>query len=88
MAEKKADKKPDVVLSDGREVTFDLNKLSVREWRELTNLESPMEIERQDEILIRVSGLDCDLVSLGFADYRKLSDGFWKAATRPLDNPN
>ncbi len=88
MAEK-SEKKADVVLSDGREVVYDLTKLSVKEWRTLTNTENPMPLDDQDALLLKVAGLEGeDSAEIPFLDYRKLSDGFWKAATRPLDNPN
>ena len=73
-----------VTLSDGRTVTYDLERLSIREYRSL--FESGQPDAEADAILSRVTGLDVG--DLSYLDWRKLAAGFFKAAREPLADPN
>lgn len=76
----------DVVLS-GREITFDLEKMTIKEFREL--FDPNQSDEKGDEIIARVSGMTADDISaLSFVDYKKLSKAFFKKAKEPLADPN
>ena len=77
----------DITLSDGREITFDLNKISIKEYRALFCPEQPDAEEY--EFLARVSGLSADEVgSLGFDDWRRFARAFFEKARQPLADPN
>lgn len=63
---------PDVVLSDGREIRFNLYNLTLEDWRAFTDPGSAKEIE--DAIIAKVVGLDTDEIpKLPFLDWRKMS---------------
>lgn len=80
-------KEADVILSDGREIRFDMSKLSVGEWRSLTDPKKDPESE--DAILEKVAGLkEGEIVELEFLEWRRLTAAFIKKASAPLDDPN
>ena len=74
-----------VTLSDGRTVTYDLGRLTLREYRSLFEPSQPD--ADADAILSKVTGLD-DIGSLPYLDWRRLMQGFFKAAREPLADPN
>lgn len=77
----------DVTLSDGREVEFDLYKISMAEYRALLEVGQPP--EEGDEMVARIIGWKADEVaSLPYPDYRKLIRAFFRKASSPLDDPN
>ena len=78
---------PDLVLSDKREITFDLSKLTIKEWRGFWDVNQAN--EEGDKTLAKVSGLKPEEVpNLQFQDYRKLVDCFRRKASEPLSDPN
>lgn len=84
MSEKK---EADVVLKDGREIRFDLDLMSLADWRVFVDPKSPDEVE--DGILAKVAGLPAaDIPALGFIEWRRLTAALLKAVSRPLDDPN
>lgn len=85
MADEK--KKPDVVLSDGTEINFDLLKLSLEDYRIMVNPQSSNEDE--DAILEAVAGLEPgSLVKLPIPDWRRLVTKLYKKIGEPLEDPN
>lgn len=77
----------DIVLSDGREVTFDLTKISLREYRAL--FDPTQKQSDEDVILARLSGMDVDeYLDLPYPDWRKLVMAFFTVARQPLSSPN
>ena len=77
----------DITLSDGREITFDLNKISIKEYRALFKPEQPDTEEYK--LLARVSGLTADEVgNLGYDDWRRFARAFFEKAREPLADPN
>ena len=76
----------DIVLS-GKEITFDLSKLTHKQYKGLTD---PNEAEeKSDEILARVSGLSVqELDDLPHIEYRMLYQAFLKKCWEPLSDPN
>jgi hypothetical protein len=77
----------DITLSDGREITFDLNKISIREYRALFKTTQPDDEEYAS--LAKVCGLKPDdVASLGYVDWRKLCLAFFNKAREPLADPN
>lgn len=77
----------DLTLSDGREITLDLNRITLEEWRNLFHQEQPE--EEGDKILARVCGLEAgEIVKLGYLDYRRLTKKFFERAREPLADPS
>ena len=76
----------DVVLS-GREITFDLEKMTIKEFRELFDNNQPD--SKGDEVMARVSGMTVEEIeALSFNEYKKFSKAFFKKAKEPLADPN
>jgi hypothetical protein len=77
----------DVILSDDKEITFDLSRMSIREYRGMFD---PQEDDNKtDETLARVAGLTLDeLQSLPYPDYRKLARAFFSRCRQPDADPN
>ena len=77
----------DFVTVDGREIAFDFNKGTIREYRKLFDKETTQ--EDSDVILANMCSLEVDeLLSLTPLDYRKLMKAFIKKAANPLDDPS
>lgn len=75
---------PDLILSDGREVFIDLNKISVKEFR--ASLDKGQTFEDEYKTLEKVTGMtDVDL--LGFEDYKRLIQAYIDKARAPIVNP-
>lgn len=77
----------DVILSDGREITFDMSKVSLREYRAIFDKDQPQ--EEEDALISRASGLTVDeYLNLPYPEWRKLIMAFFAVARNPLTNPN
>ena len=77
----------DIILSDGREIVLDLNKISIKEYRALFDPDQPEEEEYA--ILAKVCNLKPENISaLGYDDWRKLIRAFFDKARQPLADPN
>lgn len=79
-----------ITLADGRNITIDLNKITLREWKNLFDPKQPDEDE--DITFAKVAGMElAEFQSLGFADARTITSGVVKFAvefTRDLNtNP-
>jgi len=85
--EKKPDVvKPAVVLSDGREINFDLNAITVGEWRAFVD---NITAEAEDVLIEKCADLEKGLViGLGYGDWQKLTKAFYAQIREPLTNPN
>jgi len=60
-----------ITLADGRELVIDLNKMTIREWKDLFDRSQPDEDE--DRTLSKVAGMSLEEFELlGYADGRKL----------------
>ena len=74
---------PPIKLSDGREVTVNLNAISLREFREMVAPET--EQERTDELTAKVVGMTADeLTGMGFMDYQRILRAVIESARDPL----
>lgn len=84
MAEK--ENKPDVVLTNGREVRFDFTKVTVKEWRAML---SPTQTDEEgDSVLTKVSGVTKEeMEELTVEDQRILTQGMFRAYRNPLPFP-
>ena len=77
----------DVILSDGREITFNLNKVTIKEYRALFDVAQPDQEEYA--ILAKASGLTAEAVgNLGFDDWRLFATAFFEKAREPLADTN
>lgn len=73
-----------LTLGDGRELTLDLRKISIKDFRFATANDT--DNDKSDEIVARSVGLSVDkFQALSQPDYRRVVAGFWKAATQALD---
>jgi hypothetical protein len=78
---------PDFTLENGRDITFDLSKMSVKEYRRLFDKEQTQ--AEEDETLARVCGLTVDeYLAIPYPEWRSLTIAFFGAARRPLADPN
>ena len=77
----------DFTLSDGREITFDLDQMNYGQW---LGLFDPKESdERSDKTLARVTGITMkELKALPFIEYKRLFQAMLKKAREPLSDPN
>lgn len=77
----------DITLSNGREITFDLSQMTLREYRGL--FDKAQAPEQEDKIIAKVAGLSVDeYLDLPQPDWRKLILSFFKKAREPLSDPS
>ena len=77
----------DIVLESGKEITFDLAKMSYGQWVGLFDARDSD--ERSDKTLARVAGITFkELKELPFLEYKKLLTALMKRAREPLSDPN
>jgi hypothetical protein len=77
----------DITLSDGRALTFDLYKLTIKEYRSL--FDKTQAQDEEDRLIARTVGLSLDeYQALAYPDFRRLADAFFKKAREPLADPN
>ncbi len=77
--------KAEVIIGSGKLITVDLNKVSTREFREMTDPKQP---DRDEAITIaKACGMTVEeIVNLPFPDYRLVGNAFMRLATKPLEN--
>jgi len=76
----------DYTATNGREFTFDMNAITIKEYRELFDSN---DLDNDDLIYAKAAGIDVsELQILGVEDYRRLVKAFFDKARGPLDNPN
>ena len=78
--------KHDLTLSNGKEVTFDFNNITIREWRSLMDINQPD--EEESRLIGKLIGFDTEEVAnLGYQDWVELVKAT-KAKVRELNaNP-
>ena len=77
----------DYVLPDETEVTFDLEKMTVKEYRDFAK---GAQSDAEDDLLMaRVTGLAVEQIeSLSQPTYRRLIKAFYDKSRQPLNDPN
>jgi hypothetical protein len=76
----------DFKLKDGTEITFDLSKMSMTEFRALFSPEQPAEVG--DGIVGKCCGMTASqLGALSYPEYRALTTAFFRRTKEPQD-PN
>lgn len=77
----------DIVLGDGREITFDLDKFTEREWRFGTSPTGTQ--EDLDAIAAKATGLTVDeILNLTKQETKKFWRVFVRKVREPLSDPN
>ena len=77
----------DFVTRDGKEINFDFERISIKEYRALFDKGQPQ--PEEDELMARVCGITVDeLMAFSQPDYKKMLKAFLKVATSPLDDPS
>jgi hypothetical protein len=78
----------DVTLSDGREITIDLSKIT---WQEHLGLFDPAESDdRSDKTIAKTCGLDYkkEFCKLSVLDAKRITEAYFRVSREPLANPN
>jgi hypothetical protein len=71
----------------GKEINFDLSKMTYNQFKDMFNPKSSE--ETSDETLCRVAGISPqELGSLSFPEYQRLFQAFLKKTREPLSDPN
>ena len=74
----------DLVLQDGKEITFDLRAFTTKEY--LGMFDARESETRSDKTLAKACGMEHkELLALPFEDYRRVLDAFFKKCNSPLD---
>lgn len=74
----------DVKLSNGQEITFDLSKMTYKQYKALFTSDADA-----DETVSRVAGITMEeLDNLPYLDQRRLVAAFFKKCREPLADPN
>jgi hypothetical protein len=77
----------DLILSNGREITFDLSKMTLRQYRGLFDIKK--KAVEEDPIISAVSGLTIEeYLDLPHPDWKRLLAALFKKAREPLADPN
>ena len=76
----------DITLSNGREITFDFSKLTLREYRQL--FDKKQTPDEEDRIVSLVSGIPLEeYQDMTYLDWKRLLLAFFKRSREPVD-PN
>jgi hypothetical protein len=76
----------DFILGNGREITFDLDKLTVKEYKAFFNNTSPAGAD--DTALCKITGITADeLGECSIVEYKRLWKKLFKRLGDPLSDP-
>jgi len=76
----------DITLSNGREIEFDLSKITMGEYRAI--FKSGQTTEYEDELISRAAGLTVEeYLGLSLPDCKRLQRRFFKKVTEPVADP-
>jgi len=77
----------DIILEDGREITFDLKAISLKEYRALFDGNQPE--DEEFATLAKVSGLAADEIGeLSLYEWKRFYRCFLDKCRQPLADPN
>ena len=80
------DFKTTVKLFSGKEVTIDITKVDISEWKKAVKVSTPEDEEYQ--IISKATGISVEgLGKISQPDYRMIIDTFVRLGTQPLSNP-
>lgn len=73
----------DFQLADGRAITFDFSRLTVRQWRAL--FDPKQKLDEEDALIAGACGLSVDeYLDIPLPEWRKLVAAFFEAGKRPI----
>lgn len=76
----------DLTLHDGRVITLDMNRITIREYRAL--FDKDQEKDDEDATLAKAFGVTVDeFLDLSQVDYKRAIHIFFETARAPLDDP-
>ena len=79
----------DFTLSNGDEITFDLDKITFKEWTEIKN---PAFAQKEEfDIISKVCGLDIEKMineNMTMGEYKRLYKSMITKIANPLSDPN
>ena len=76
-----------ITLSDGRELTVDLTKITISQYRHLFKNETTP--EEEDALLAPCFGITVEeFETLPYPDYKRITKAFFDQARDPLADPN
>lgn len=74
-------------MQPGKEITVDLNRITIREYRSL--FDPAQAREDEDAIIAKAFGVTVEeMLDLSQPEYRRLTKIFFEKAREPLDDPN
>ena len=80
------DFKTTVKLFSGKEVTIDITKVDISEWKKATKVNTPE--DEEFAIISKATGIPVkELGNISQPDYRRLIDELVRLGTQPLSNP-
>jgi hypothetical protein len=80
-------KMADLTLSDGREINYDLSKVTAGEYRNLFKDKQPIAYE--DELISRAIGYTVEeYLALPLPDFKRVQKRFFKKVTEPIADPS
>lgn len=78
--------KPDITLSDGRELTVDLRLITRLEYEQMFDKDHP--IEDEEAVVARVVGLTLEeFKACSLYDYKLIFTNFFRICKEPLADP-
>lgn len=78
---------PDLILESGTEITFDLKRITLKEWLGIFNTRESD--TRTDKTLAKACGLEYkEFEKFSFYDYKQILAAFFKKCNEPLTTPN
>ena len=77
----------DFKLSNGDDVTFDLDQLTLEEWQGMKN---PAFAQKEEyEIISKITGIEKELISkMSMGEYKRLFKALFRKIQNPLADPN
>jgi hypothetical protein len=79
----------DFTMSNGDEITFDLDKITFKEWQELKN---PAFAQKEEfDIISKVTGLDIEKMieeNMTMGEYKRIFKKMINKISNPLSDPN
>lgn len=76
----------DLTLHDGRTITLDMNRITIREYRAL--FDNKQDLDAENETLAKAFGIGVDeFLDLSQPDFKRATALFFETARAPLDDP-
>lgn len=77
---------PELTLHDGRTITLDMNRITIREYRAL--FDNKQDLDAENATLAKAFGIGADeFLDLSQPDFKRAAALFFETARAPLDDP-